>query len=100
MGQNSRRAQRVGGYRRIGIEFLGVDSRLDAAHIDLIVFDRVRLVEAALRQPAIDRHLAAFETRLGAARTCRLALAAAPRGLAQPRADAAAKPFARMPGAL
>ena len=47
--------------------------------------------EAALRQPALQRHLAAFEADLvETARARLLALVAAARGLAQARADAAA----------
>src|SRR5574337_505768 len=54
------------------------------------VFERARL-EAALGQPALQRHLAAFETDLVVAAGARmLALVAAPGGLAQTRPDAAA----------
>src|ERR1017187_3652951 len=57
--------------------------------------------EAALGQAAMQRHLAALETALLAeAADCLLALVPAPRGLARPRAHAAAHAFfqARLPG--
>ena len=53
--------------------------------------------EAALRQPALQRHLAAFEADLvEAARARLLALVAASRGLAEARADAAADAALRL----
>ena len=53
--------------------------------------------EAALRQPALQRHLAAFEADLvEAARARLLALVAAAGGLAEPGADAAADAAARL----
>src|SRR5204863_3220585 len=60
-----------------------------------------RRLEAALRQPALQRHLAAFEADLViAARARLLALVAAARGLAQARADAAADAATRLLGAF
>src|SRR5258706_941771 len=53
--------------------------------------------EAALRQPALQRHLAALEADLVVAPRARfLALVAAPRGLAEARADAAADAPSRL----
>src|SRR5262245_42051262 len=95
----ARRLQRRRIHRLSGIEPPGIDRRLQAPEIDLVETERVRLGEAALGQPAIDRHLPALEAGLGAARPGRLALAAAPRRLAEAGADAAADPLARMAGA-
>ena len=51
------------------IELAGLDGLLDAADIDLVQLDRVRLVEAALRQTTVQRHLTAFEALDGHAGT-------------------------------
>src|SRR5215213_976818 len=71
-------------YRLCWIELFRIEGRLDPAQIDFIVLNRIRLVEAPLWQPPVDRHLAALEPRLGAARPRRLAFAAAARRLAEP----------------
>jgi hypothetical protein len=81
----ARRQQRRRVDRLAGIEPPGIDCRLQPPEIDLVEAQRIRLGETALGQPAIDRHLTALETRLGAAGSGRLALAAAPRRLAEAR---------------
>src|SRR6188472_2834360 len=86
-------------HRLAGIEPARIDCRLQPPQIDLVEAQRIRLGEAALGQPAIDRHLTALEACLGAAGPRRLALAAAPGRLAEPGADAAANPLAHMAGA-
>jgi hypothetical protein len=93
-GNHARRQQRLRRHRLGGIETLGIDRLLDALQVYGVVTAAVGLVEAALGQPAVDRHLAALEARLGPAGTRRLALAAAPAGLAEPGAEAAAHPLA------
>src|SRR5207237_3702536 len=81
--------------RDAGIELAGVDRRLHAAKIDLAKLARERRVlEAALGQPSVQRHLAALEALDAHARARGLALAAAAAGLAAARADAAADTMA------
>src|SRR6185437_6604033 len=75
---------------RAGIDRIGVDRLLDTVEIDLGVFDPEHVVEAALGQAAMHRHLATFKTLDANARARGLALAAAARGLALARTDAAA----------
>src|ERR1043165_666209 len=75
--------------RRAGIELAGIDCGLHAAEVHLVQLELERLVEAALRQPPVQRHLTALETLDADARARRLALAAAAAGLALTRADAA-----------
>src|SRR6185503_15526269 len=75
---------------RAGIELAGVDCLLHAAKIDLVQLQLERLVEAALRQPPMQRHLPALESLDAHARARGLALAAASAGLALAGADAAA----------
>ncbi len=77
-----------------GAEASGIDRLLQTPEIDdLVVLPEDLVVEAALRQPAMQRRLAALEAvdRDAAARG--LALAAAPRCLALARADAAPDPL-------
>ena len=62
----------------------------DAAEIDLVELEREAILEAALGQAAMQRHLAAFEAVDGDAGARVLALAAAAAGLALAGADAAA----------
>src|SRR5919107_87353 len=64
------------------VELAGLDGLLNAADIDLVQLDRVRLVEAALGQTTMQRHLTAFEALDGHARTGRLTLDAATARLA------------------
>ena len=76
------------------LRLAGVDRLLQPAEVhDLVVLLEDLVVEAALRQAAMQRRLAALEAvdRDAAARG--LALAAAARGLALARADAAADPL-------
>src|SRR6201999_2560920 len=75
---------------RAGVDQLGVDSFLQTVEVDLGVFDPEDVVEAALRQPAMQRHLAAFKALDAHARTRGLALAAAARSLALAGTDATA----------
>src|SRR6201993_2002796 len=82
--------QRLGVDGRAGIDRLGVDRLLETVEIDLGVFDPEHVVEAALGQAAMHRHLAAFKTLDADARTRGLALAAAARGLALAGTDATA----------
>src|SRR5581483_2195474 len=72
-----------------GIELAGIDGCLHVAEIDLVQPLRERgVLEAALGQPAMQRHLAALEALDAHARTRSLTLAAAAAGLAAARADA------------
>src|SRR5581483_10423547 len=74
-----------------GAELAGVDRLLQPAEIDdLVVLAEDLVVEAALRQPPVQRGLAALEAVERDAGARGLALAAAARGLALARADAAA----------
>ena len=72
------------------VELLGVDELLDHADVHFRVVLAERIVEAALRQAHVQRHLAAFEALDGNARTALLTLLAAAAGLALARADAPA----------
>src|SRR5436853_2657029 len=74
----------------LDIELAGVDRLLHRADIHLGIITREDIVEAALRQPHVERHLAALESGDADARTRLGALLAPPRGLAEPRTDAAA----------
>src|SRR4051794_23232331 len=64
LGSQARRQQRRRIDRLAGIESPGIDCRLQPPEIDLVEAQRIRLVEAALGQPAVDRHLTALEARL------------------------------------
>src|SRR4051812_24619152 len=79
---------RVHGF--LDVDQLGVDRLLDPVEIDLGELDAEDIVEAALGQTAMQRHLAAFETLDAHARTRGLALAAAAGLLALAGADATA----------
>ena len=83
---------------RGGVELAGVDRLLQAVEIDLDEILRERIVEAALGQAAIDRHLAALETVDGTPVRDLLTLYATAAGLALARADAAADAHARLAG--
>src|SRR6185312_5205140 len=81
--------------RGLDVELPSVDRGLQLAEIDLVEFHRERRVaKAALRQAAVQRHLAAFEALDAHAGTRGLALAAATAGLAHAGADAAANAHA------
>ena len=72
------RGHQRGDVHRLGrIEQPGVHGRLQAAEIDLVEDLAVELVEAALGQAPMQRHLAAFEAAEAHAGARRLALAAA-----------------------
>src|SRR5215207_9441666 len=81
--------QRVMVERALGVELAGIDRLLDRADVHLGIILGEDVVEAALRQPHVQRHLAAFETEDRHARTAGLALLATAGGLALARADAA-----------
>src|SRR6185312_12210421 len=77
--------------RRLDVDEAGVDRRLHLAEVDLVELDGERRVaEAALRQAAMQRHLAALEALDAHAGARGLALAAAASGLAHAGANAAA----------
>src|SRR5882672_557421 len=86
--------QRLRVHRCRDVELLGVDRLLNAVEIDLVELQPEWLVEAALRQAPMQRHLTALEALDAHARARRLALAAAAASLADARADAAADPHA------
>ena len=62
-----------------GIELARIERLLNPADVDLVNVAGRRIVEAALGQAAMQRHLATFEPLDPHARTRRLALAAAAR---------------------
>src|ERR1700722_4123622 len=82
--------QRFGVDGILGVQQLGVDRILNTVEIDLGIFDPENVVEAALRQAPMQRHLTAFEALDAHARTRGLTLAATTGGLALARADATA----------
>src|SRR5712664_1171331 len=86
--QHARLHQRLGVDGAAGIEHLGVDRLLDAVEIDLDEIEPEDVVEAALGQAAMQRHLAAFKALDAHAGARGLALAAAAGGLALARTDA------------
>ena len=53
--------QRVMVERALGVELAGIDRLLDRADVHLGIIAREDVVEAALRQPHVERHLAALE---------------------------------------
>src|SRR6478672_8412915 len=86
--------------RALGVELAGVDHLLDRAQVHLGIILGEDVVEAALRQPHVKRHLAALEASDRDARARLGALLSAARGLAQARADATADANATLTGAL
>src|SRR5262249_378528 len=88
--QRARLHQGLGIDHATRVELLGVDRILDAVQIDLDEIEREDVVEAALRQTAMHRHLAALEALDAHAAARGLALAATGRGLALARPNAAA----------
>src|SRR6266702_8745959 len=82
--------QRLDVHDAAGVDLLGIDRFLEPVEIDLGELDAEDVVEAALGQTAMHRHLAAFETLDAHARTRGLALAAAAGLLALARTDATA----------
>ena len=87
LGQASR-DQRVFGDLGFRVQLAGGDELLDQAEVHDGEFQTVRLGEAALRQAAIQRHLAAFVATQGDARTGLLTLDTTAGGLALARARA------------
>src|SRR3954452_15193261 len=74
--------QRFGVDGRFGVERLCIDRVLEAVEIDLGKLDAEDVGKAALRQPPVQRHLAALKALDAHARARGLTLAAAARGLA------------------
>src|SRR5262245_59165546 len=82
---------------RLGrIQAAGIDCQLQAAEIDLVPRLAVELVEAALRQAPMQRHLSALEAAEPGSRPRGLAFAAASAGLASAGADAAPDAYAEL----
>src|SRR5262249_57094904 len=98
--QHARLPQGLGVHGRTGIEPARVDRRLNLAEIDFVELARERrIAKASLRQPPMERHLAAFkafDARTGARG---LAFAAAAAGLSRAGADAAPDARAFLPRA-
>src|SRR3954471_9160317 len=86
--------------RALDVELAGIDRLLHRADVHFGIIAREDVVEAALRQPHVERHLAAFEAVDRDARARLGALLAAARGLALARANAPADPHAPLAGAL
>src|SRR5258708_9735380 len=84
--------------RIFGVESAAIDCGLDAVEVHLVEFKREDVTEAALRQPPMQRHLAAFEALDAHACTRGLALAAATARLPLPGPDAAAHPHTPLAG--
>src|SRR6476661_5134369 len=92
--------ERVMVERALAIELAGIDRLLDRADVHFGEVFGEDVVEAALRQPHVERHLAALEAGDADARARLGALLAAAGGLAESRADAAADAHAALPRAL
>src|SRR5690606_9694315 len=88
--------QRRGVHGFLGVELLGIDRSLEPRYGDRHVVLGGHVAEAALRQAAVERHLAALEAVDGDARARALALHAAAGGLAGAGADAAPYALARL----
>jgi hypothetical protein len=88
-GDDAGRKQRLDRHRRAGVELAGVERLLNAPEIDFVVVGRKRIVESALRQAPMQRHLTALEALDRHAGARLLALDAAAGRLALARADAA-----------
>src|SRR5579871_2452246 len=88
--------QAVDGDRLGRVELAGVDRALNAPQVDLVIGEPRGRIETALRLPAMQRHLPAFEALDADARAGRLPLAAAAGLLALARADAAPDAGARL----
>src|SRR5690606_23569493 len=92
--------QRLGRNRRLGVELAGVDGLLDPPERHDVEIARKDVVEAALGQTAVDRHLAAFIAVDRHARAGLLTLHAATAGLAEAGTDTAADALARLASAF
>src|SRR4051794_10023144 len=86
--------------RALGVQLASVDHLLDRTEVHLGIILGEDVVEAALRQPHVERHLAALEAGDADAGTRLGALLAAAGGLAEPRANATAYANARLARAL
>src|SRR5207253_11078741 len=82
--------------RGLDVELAGVDRLLHGADVHFGIIAREDVVEAALRQPHVERHLAAFEAGDADARARLGTLLAAAGGLAETRADASADADTRL----
>ena len=98
--RQARRVERRLIDRRVRIQRSRVDRLLDRAQVHLGIVLGVDVVEAALRDPHVERHLAAFETVDGDALAAALALLAAPAGLALAGTDTTADPHPAVTGAF
>src|SRR5574338_114875 len=98
--RQARRLERVMVERALGLELAGVDCLLHRADVHLGIIAREDVVEPALGQPHVERHLAALEAGDRHTRARLGALLAATGGLAEPRADAPADAHAALAGAL
>src|SRR6185369_4152972 len=92
--------ERVMVERALDIELAGIDRLLHRADVHLGIIAGEDVVEAALRQPHVQRHLAALEAGDADARARLGALVAAASGLAFAGADSAADTHAALTGAL
>src|SRR3954471_20648545 len=86
--------------RALDVDLAGVNCLLDRADVHFGIVAGEDVVEAALRQPHVERHLAALEAVDRHARARLGALLATAGGLAEAGADSAADPDARLAGAL
>src|SRR4029079_8765455 len=98
--RQARGLQRVVVERTLDVELAGIDRFLGRADVHLGIVAGEDVVEAALRQPHVERHLPAFEAVDRHARARLGALLAAPGGLAEPGTEAPADANARLARAL
>src|SRR5688500_13670339 len=84
----------------LGLELASVERLLDRAEVHLGIILGEDVVEAALRQPHVERHLAALEAGDRYARARLGALLAAAGGLAEAGADAATDADAGLAGTI
>src|SRR5690606_33043584 len=92
--------QRIAGNGFISRELTGIHSSLNAAERYGVKALREDVLEAALRQATVKRHLAAFKAVDGYAGTRLLTLDTTTTGLAGARTDTTAQALARMRRAL
>src|SRR5215203_93969 len=83
--------------RALGVELSGVDRLLDGADVHFGIVARENVVEAALRQPHVEGHLAALEAIDRHARARLGALLAPAGGLAEAGTDSASDTHAALP---
>src|SRR6476469_9406231 len=92
--------ERVMVERALAIELAGIDRLLDRADVHFGEVLGEDVVEAALRQPHVERHLTAFEAGDADTRACLGALLATAGGLAEAGTDTAADADAALARAL